>query len=29
MSLNHNEGLDALLYLMGFTARDLRDVTVE
>lgn len=28
MSLNHNEGLDALLFLMGFTARDLEDVSV-
>ncbi len=24
MSLNHNERLDTLLYLMGFNARDLR-----
>ena len=26
MSLNHHERLDTLLYLMGFDARDLRDV---
>jgi phosphoserine phosphatase len=26
MSLNHNERLDTLLYLMGFNARDLRGV---
>ncbi len=27
MSLNHNERLDTLLYLMGYSARDLREVT--
>ena len=26
MSLNHNERLDTLIYLMGFNARDLRDL---
>jgi phosphoserine phosphatase len=26
MSLNHNERLDTLLYLMGYSARDLREV---
>jgi phosphoserine phosphatase len=26
MSLNHNERLDTLLYLMGFNARDLREL---
>jgi phosphoserine phosphatase len=26
MSLNHHERLDTLLYLMGFDARDLREI---
>ena len=27
MSLNHHERLDTLLYLMGYSARDLREVS--